>query len=604
MDSRVTKFLQVASVHALKEKLAAMGFPSNGLKAALRVRLEEAARQLDDERMDEFFPASNDDSSNEEDTDENVPENDVEQQQLENLRRIVARKEEILALQKRLAELNSPCESQANSCSFRDIEDSLQTFSGDDSLPISKWIQSFEHSKEIYNFDESKCFIFAQRMLKGTAKLFLRSTSCRSWSELKSALMNEFSHHASASDVHNTLRNRRKRKEENIQQYVLTMLEIASSSDIEENDVISYIIRGIPDSSFNKQILFTANTIPELKTVLRRYERMKLECSSGSTSAFHHTVQKSKTSVQPSNKFGLKCFNCNEAGHVSSKCPKPPRERGSCFGCGERGHIVKNCPKSSTVCLVEDADNYDDASIFRNFHGVLDYHLQSSEYGAVNTKLSALTMIDTGSPISFVQQKFIPTYLTSSVETQPEDFVGINNSKLIILVARSISDGYYVNNGSINDIEMKIVLKDANSVFSCSPRRLPFAHKIELNKILDDLLSRNVIRESNSPFASPIVLAKKKTGELRLCVDYRELNKITIKDNFPLPIIEDILDGLRNKRYFTLLDLKNGFQHVKMADDSTKLTSFVTPSGQIPNFSKWDTSEFRWCESSSTFPYS
>lgn len=77
------------------------------------------------------------------------------------------------------------------------------------------------------------------------------------------------------------------------------------------------------------------------------------------------------------------------------------------------------------------------------------------------------------------------------------------------------------------------------------------------------------------------MLVRKKEGESRLCVDYRELNKITVKDNFPTPLIDDHLDRLRGKSYFSSLDLRNGFHHVKVADGSVKYTSFVTPLGQF-----------------------
>lgn len=67
---------------------------------------------------------------------------------------------------------------------------------------------------------------------------------------------------------------------------------------------------------------------------------------------------------------------------------------------------------------------------------------------------------------------------------------------------------------------------------------------------------------------------------MRLCIDYRELNKITARDNYPLPVIKDQIDSLRGKRYFSLLDLKDGFHHVLMSKDSVKYTAFVTPFGQ------------------------
>ena len=88
------------------------------------------------------------------------------------------------------------------------------------------------------------------------------------------------------------------------------------------------------------------------------------------------------------------------------------------------------------------------------------------------------------------------------------------------------------------------------------PRRLSLIEKEQLGKILDKLLSRGIIRESESPYASPIVLARKKNSEYRLCVDYRFLNKITLRDNYPLPLIEDQIDKLHDKIFFTLLGLK------------------------------------------------
>jgi len=94
------------------------------------------------------------------------------------------------------------------------------------------------------------------------------------------------------------------------------------------------------------------------------------------------------------------------------------------------------------------------------------------------------------------------------------------------------------------------------------------------------MLKTNIIRPSTAEYNSPIVLVKKKkNGELRLCVDYRELNKYIIKDKYPLPLFDDNLDLLRGKKYFTCLDLKDRFHHI--AVDSIKFTSFTTPLGRF-----------------------
>ena len=125
---------------------------------------------------------------------------------------------------------------------------------------------------------------------------------------------------------------------------------------------------------------------------------------------------------------------------------------------------------------------------------------------------------------------------------------------------------------------MKIRLTNENP-FQHRPQRLSFHEKEKLREMIKDLLEKGIIKQSDSPFASRIVLVRKKSGELRLCVDYRALNKLTIKDSFPLPLIEDCLDYLGNKKIFTTLDLESGYYHVNVESESQKYTAFVTPEG-------------------------
>lgn len=77
------------------------------------------------------------------------------------------------------------------------------------------------------------------------------------------------------------------------------------------------------------------------------------------------------------------------------------------------------------------------------------------------------------------------------------------------------------------------------------------------------------------------MLVRKKMRELRLCIDYRELNKLLVRDNYPLPNIEDLIDSLHEKKYYTKLDLKNGFYHIRMSKESIKYTAFMTSLDQF-----------------------
>lgn len=133
---------------------------------------------------------------------------------------------------------------------------------------------------------------------------------------------------------------------------------------------------------------------------------------------------------------------------------------------------------------------------------------------------------------------------------------------------------------SVTKAELHLSLKNSKS-FHFAPRRLAYNEKQGLRKLLDTLLKKKIIRVSHSEYASPIVLLKKKTGDLRLCVDFRELNKLLISDNYPLPNIEDLLGSLHEKKYFSTLDLKDGFYHVRMAEESVKYTAFTMVFGQF-----------------------
>ena len=125
---------------------------------------------------------------------------------------------------------------------------------------------------------------------------------------------------------------------------------------------------------------------------------------------------------------------------------------------------------------------------------------------------------------------------------------------------------------------MEIVINQSHTPFHHQPKRLSFYEREEVDKIVTDLLDRGIIQPSTSPYSSRIVLVRKTKG-LRLCVDYRDLNKLTERDNFPVPNMDEQIERLRDKHYFTRLDLKNAFHHVPLVEDSMKLTAFTVPSG-------------------------
>ena len=111
-------------------------------------------------------------------------------------------------------------------------------------------------------------------------------------------------------------------------------------------------------------------------------------------------------------------------------------------------------------------------------------------------------------------------------------------------------------------------------------RRIPPHQYEEVHKHLDEMLRMGAIRKSNSPWASAVVLVRKKDGTLRFCIDLRKLNERTVKDTYSLPRIEDSLDVLNGSCIFTSIDLKSGYWQVELDKKSIPLTAFtVGPLG-------------------------
>lgn len=98
----------------------------------------------------------------------------------------------------------------------------------------------------------------------------------------------------------------------------------------------------------------------------------------------------------------------------------------------------------------------------------------------------------------------------------------------------------------------------------------------ELKIQLVDLLSKKFIQPSVSPWGGPVLLAKKKDGKSRLCVDYRQLNKITIKNRYPLPCNDGLMDQLRGDMVFSKIDLRSGYHQIQVMEEDIPKTAFRT----------------------------
>jgi len=183
--------------------------------------------------------------------------------------------------------------------------------------------------------------------------------------------------------------------------------------------------------------------------------------------------------------------------------------------------------------------------------------------------------------------------LVSDIEESNIDFGRKTKQKLKSIVLE-------VNNTSTPLLDdghaVQVRLRDT-FVYAYAPRRFAHSERLQLRAITDDLLNRGIIKPSISPYCARVVPVRKRSGDLRLCVDLRPLNARVERQRYSFPIIEECLSRLANKNVFTLLDLRDGFHQIKVHPDSTKYFSFATPDGQF----EYTRLPFGYCESPAEF---
>lgn len=527
--------------------------------------------------------------------------------------------------------------------SFKDLEKSMTTFTGDDTYPIDTFIEEFEDTAEIMKWTKVEKLIYAKRLLDGTAKLFLRSLGrVKDYASLKRALKDEFGPKINSAVVHKKLASRKMKNEETYQQYFLSMKELALHGKVEDAALIEYVIDGIRDSETNKAILYGATDMKEFRKKLEIYSEFRKKMSNKTVqstyvgqSSIHNSTQR-KPRVH-------RCYNCGDSDHVSSNCSKGVK----CFRCNEFGHKSTACPSKPTTTLniqnkkkegkvpykkikingkefMSLIDTGSDVNLVTRSQfekikqDIKDYQIESTciigiaehevfteaifvanvqiDDDYVDVTFHVVNDLDIpvnviiGNPIlKDFEVRFTPdgifiekikhlAFLTQYKENKERNY-NIGDSKYKMEIQKMCDNYKPKEKKRESNVELKIILNDEDPVHQ-SPRRLSPLEMTAVNDQIKEWLDKDIIKPSKSDFASPIVLANKRDGSRRLCIDYRRLNKKLIKERFPLPIIEDQIDKLKEAKVFTSLDLKNGFLHVKVHKDSQKYTSFVTPQGQ------------------------
>ncbi|TYK29806.1 ty3-gypsy retrotransposon protein [Cucumis melo var. makuwa] len=167
--------------------------------------------------------------------------------------------------------------------------------------------------------------------------------------------------------------------------------------------------------------------------------------------------------------------------------------------------------------------------------------------------------------------------LTSVVDTREVD-VSLSSEPVV----RDYSDVFPQELPGLpphREIEFAIELEPGTASISRAPYRMAPAELKELKVQLQELLDKGFIRPSVSPWGSPVLFVKKNDGSMRLCIDYRELNKVTVKNKYPLPRIDDLFDQLQEATVFSKINLQSGYHQLRIKDSDVPNTAFRSRYG-------------------------
>ena len=130
-------------------------------------------------------------------------------------------------------------------------------------------------------------------------------------------------------------------------------------------------------------------------------------------------------------------------------------------------------------------------------------------------------------------------------------------------------------------VDFGIELHPSTLPISMTPHKMPPVELQELKVQLQELLDKGFIRPSTSPWGAPVIFAKKKDKTLRLCIDNRQLNRVTVKNRYPLPRIDDLFDHLGGARVYSMIDLRTGYHQLRVRETDIPKTAFRTRYGHF-----------------------
>ncbi|GJQ92511.1 putative nucleotidyltransferase, ribonuclease H [Tanacetum coccineum] len=344
----------------------------------------------------------------------------------------------------------------------------------------------------------------------------------------------------------------------------------------------------------------------DLKTYVRRFQELATLCP---------------TMVSDSEKM-IEVFigDCLKVSHLTKNCINKGPATGSnllpvtvtCHACGDKRHYANQCRKTTTnnaqrrAYMLRDRNAHQDPNVVTGIF-LLNQHLaivlfdSGADKSFVSISLASMLnippiTIDTFHNIEMADGNL---YHARIICDEKVVYIPINGETLIIRaqvmekksdekrledipVVREFPEVFPENLPGlppVRQVEFQINLIPGAAPVARAPYRLAHSEMQELSNQLQELSGRGFIRPSTSPWGAPVLFVKNKDGSLRICIDYRELNKLTVKNRYPLPKIDDLFDQLQGSSVYSKIDLRSGYHQLRVRDEDIPKTAFRTRYG-------------------------
>ncbi|GJS37011.1 putative reverse transcriptase domain-containing protein [Tanacetum coccineum] len=291
---------------------------------------------------------------------------------------------------------------------------------------------------------------------------------------------------------------------------------------------------------------------------------------------YHHTGQ-----------CAPKCGKCKRYGHAITDCRvntnnnnKKNQKAGACYECGNTGHIKKNCPK------LKNHGNNNGNGLAQGRAYALGGRDASPDCnvitgdGSNQRKESRLNIISCTKAQEYLSKGcdvFLAHVTTKEAKDKSEE-----KRLEDVPIVRDFPEVFPEDLPGIpptRQVEFQIDLVPGAAPVARAPYRLAPSKMKELAEQLQELSDKGFIRPSSSPWGAPVLFVKKKDGSFRMCIDYRELNKLTVKNRYPLPRIDDLFDQLQGSSVYSKIDLRSGYHQLRVREEDIPKTAFRTRYG-------------------------